>query len=105
MIIEDLKKMSMDALQDVITNAQDLMEKFEKDKKKEAIKKIQEIAAEVNLDVVIRESGKTIKAGSKGIPKYRNPDNPKQTWTGKGKRPKWFLDAIASGMTPEDLEI
>lgn len=27
-----------------------------------------------------------------GEPKYRNPDNPEQTWTGKGRAPAWFVE-------------
>ena len=29
----------------------------------------------------------------KGKAKYRNPNNPEQTWTGRGKKPKWLKDA------------
>ena len=29
------------------------------------------------------------KAKAVGVPKYRNPDNPDQTWTGKGRAPGW----------------
>ncbi len=29
----------------------------------------------------------------KGKPKYRNPNNPEQTWTGRGKKPNWLKDA------------
>jgi DNA-binding protein H-NS len=25
-----------------------------------------------------------------GSPKYRNPNNPAQTWTGRGKKPNWM---------------
>lgn len=27
-------------------------------------------------------------------PKYYNPVNPEQTWTGRGKAPKWFRDCV-----------
>ncbi len=26
-------------------------------------------------------------------PKYRNPKDPSQTWTGRGRRPKWIVEA------------
>ena len=29
----------------------------------------------------------------KGKPKYRNPANPEQTWTGSGNKPNWLKDA------------
>lgn len=105
MVIEELKNMSMEALHEVIESARELMERYEKDKKRGAIKEIQELAASAGLKVIIKENGKPIKSVTKGIPKYRNPYNPKQTWTGKGKRPQWFLDALAEGKTEEDLLI
>ena len=105
MVIEELKNMSMEALHEVIESARELMERYEKDKKRGTIKEIQELAAAAGLKVIIKENGKPIKSVTKGIPKYRNPYNPKQTWTGKGKRPQWFLDALAEGKTEEDLLI
>ena len=38
-------------------------------------------------------------------PKFRNPANPEQTWTGRGKRPHWFSDALKAGKQPQDLAI
>ncbi|OWQ88595.1 hypothetical protein CDN99_17275 [Roseateles aquatilis] len=38
-----------------------------------------------------------------GAPKYH--DGTGRTWTGVGKRPTWFKDALANGKTAEDLLI
>jgi DNA-binding protein H-NS len=38
-------------------------------------------------------------------PKYRNPADPSQTWTGRGKRPRWFNAALSSGKKEKDLLI
>lgn len=51
----------------------------------------------------IARKRRTKSANVPGIAKYG--DDTGKTWTGNGKRPKWFLDAIASGKTPEDLLI
>ena len=37
--------------------------------------------------------------------KYRNPDNPALTWSGRGKRPAWVNEALAAGKTLEDLAV
>lgn len=29
-----------------------------------------------------------------GVAKYRNPANPEQTWTGRGKKPNWLTDPV-----------
>ena len=39
------------------------------------------------------------------VVRYRNPENPSLTWTGAGRRPNWFNDALASGKSRSDLEI
>ena len=37
--------------------------------------------------------------------KYRNPDNPSQTWSGTGRKPTWIIEALASGKTLEDFTV
>jgi DNA-binding protein H-NS len=48
-------------------------------------------------------AGKKAKAARKtaGVAKFR--DDAGNSWTGHGRRPKWFVDAIAAGKTPEQL--
>lgn len=43
------------------------------------------------------------KAKSPVAPKFR--DGAGNTWTGRGRRPAWFMQALAAGKTPEDLMI
>jgi hypothetical protein len=38
-------------------------------------------------------------------PKYRNPDNSAETWSGRGKRPHWVEIALSQGVSLESLEI
>ena len=37
--------------------------------------------------------------------RYRNPDNPKQTWPGRGPMPRWMREKLAQGVPPEALAI
>ncbi len=37
------------------------------------------------------------KAGSINPPKYRNPDDAAQTWSGRGRKPDWIKTAEAKG--------
>lgn len=41
----------------------------------------------------------------KAVPKYRNPQNPEQTWTGRGRKPNWIAEVLNSGAQMADLEI
>jgi DNA-binding protein H-NS len=38
-------------------------------------------------------------------PKYRNPQNPAETWAGRGLRPKWLTAAIKGGKSADDFLI
>jgi DNA-binding protein H-NS len=41
----------------------------------------------------------------KVAPKYRNPANTKETWTGRGLPPRWMADQIKKGKKKEDFLI
>jgi DNA-binding protein H-NS len=45
------------------------------------------------------------KSAKKSAPKYQNPADPDQTWTGKGRQPDWFKSAVAAGTSPNDMMI
>ena len=49
--------------------------------------------------------GGSRKPRAKVKPKYRNPANKSETWTGRGKRPRWFNAALAAGKKEKDLLI
>lgn len=38
-------------------------------------------------------------------PKYANPLDPSQTWTGRGRRPLWIIAAMAEGKSLDDMAI
>jgi len=38
-------------------------------------------------------------------PKYRNPAKKSETWSGRGRKPKWVESALTSGKKLEDLLI
>jgi DNA-binding protein H-NS len=42
---------------------------------------------------------------AKVAPKYRNPENPSETWTGRGLRPRWLAAALKSGKKLTDFQI
>jgi DNA-binding protein H-NS len=48
--------------------------------------------------------------GGRGVrgavaPKYRNPDNPVETWAGRGLKPRWLAAALKTGHKLEDFSI
>jgi DNA-binding protein H-NS len=90
------------------------VEKEIKTRQQQEVKKAREqilaIAQDVGLPVealLSAKAGKSGKAGkggqSTGSAQYRNPDDNGQTWTGRGRKPKWVLDALSNGKNLGDL--
>ncbi len=86
--------------------------------KSEVLKKLQTMASEAgySLSELIAESttrrrrniettSKSEDGRAKVAPKYRNPNNPTETWTGRGKQPRWFATALAQGLSEKALLI
>ena len=44
-------------------------------------------------------------ARGKVAPKYRNPENPSETWAGRGLKPRWLAAALKSGKKIDDFSI
>jgi DNA-binding protein H-NS len=58
------------------------------------------------------QGAKTLRKNGAGFglrgpvaPKYRNPQNPEETWAGRGLRPKWLTAAIKGGKSADDFLI
>jgi DNA-binding protein H-NS len=43
--------------------------------------------------------------GSKVAVKYRNKDNPAETWTGRGRQPKWLAARLSKGAKLNDFAL
>jgi DNA-binding protein H-NS len=106
----NLDSLSPAELQALIKNAEAQMESARKNHVKEVRTKIDGILADAGLtigEVYPTRGGKVAKGPKAAVaPKYRNPDNAAQTWSGRGKRPVWFNDALKKkGVTAESLLI
>lgn len=114
---KDLDKMDKDELQEEYAAIQTRMKAAEKamdeydDRRKAELRDKWAAEAEeagYSLSDVIGEAPKKrgrggAKSSTKGEPKYRHPENPDKTWTGKGRQPAWFKEHVDNGGNPEDL--
>jgi DNA-binding protein H-NS len=104
--IEDvIKSSSIEQLHNLIRKAEEEIEH----------KKVDEIEATRNEwiaratqlgmqpEEILQYNGRRRK--STGKPKYRNPANPEQTWTGHGKKPGWLKQAVENGADQESFRI
>ena len=37
--------------------------------------------------------------------KFKNPADPSQTWSGRGRQPQWYKDAVKAGKSEKSLKI
>ena len=99
----DIQNKSQEELLALIAEAQTQLESIKRSQRKEVIAQIKELAASIGVTIDIHE---TNKATSAKIPaKFSNPDNPSQTWTGRGMAPKWFKDLIEKGHNKDEFLI
>lgn len=82
-----------------------------KAEKSKLVGEIRQRAAELNIPIedILRAVGqsKRYNKGTRGVikPKYRNPDDAGQTWSGRGHRPKWIVAQLNRGLRIEDMLI
>ena len=104
-----LDGLSPKKLQTLIAQAQSRMESARTEHIQSVKAKIDALLKAQGLqlsEVYAGRGGKRGKRAGAGIPKYRNPADPSQTWTGHGKKPTWFQQALKkSGVTADSLLI
>lgn len=102
----NLDTMSLKELKEFQSQVAKAIASFEDRKKKEALAELEEKAREMGFSLAELTGGavKTRKR-SPAVPKYANPADPTDTWSGRGRKPRWFADALKAGTAPEALAI
>ncbi|MCY4292018.1 MAG: H-NS histone family protein [Roseovarius sp.] len=96
----DLKNMSLAQLKKLSRDVNKAIEKYEDKHRKDTISAIRKLAKEKGYelsDLMDGPQGET--ARNRGKPKYQDPNNPENTWSGVGRRPSWIKG------NPEDYMI
>lgn len=104
----DLKSLNNNQLNDLISKAQSRQHELKKEKVVKLREKVHALlkAEGYSFDEIFggARGGKRRSTG-KVAPKYRNPADSNQTWSGRGKHPRWFNDALKAGKKEKDLLI
>ena len=101
----DLKSLSLEDLKKLQKDVAKAISGFEARRRNEALAAAKAAAREAgyDLDDLLGLGKKSAKAVS--VPKYQHPENPSLTWSGRGRQPAWFKEALASGNSQDDLSI
>ncbi|SHF90085.1 DNA-binding protein H-NS [Loktanella atrilutea] len=102
----DLNNMSLDDLKKLQKTVNKAVDGYQDKQRKEALAAADAAARERGFTLTELTGGpgaKKTKAVSP--PKYRHPENPEQTWTGRGRQPDWMKDALENGQSKEEFLI
>ena len=106
----DLSAYSVEQLEDLAQQAADMIGVRRQQDLNEGYVKIEQIASDlgVSLDelVILGRSNKSTRKATTRKPvevRYRNTADLSQTWTGRGKQPRWLVAAIANGASKQDF--
>jgi DNA-binding protein H-NS len=100
----NLQDLSMQELQALSRDIEGELRRRGDEERKRVLARMKELAASVDMtleEVIAYSSSKK----TKGEPKFQNPENPRQTWTGRGKRPSWIKAALEQGKSLDELRI
>ncbi len=109
----DLSSLTVEELHELIEEAKSyIIAKKEQAVQKAYVQMVQlATALGMSVEDVLARGRKTApktkeeKAVKRVAPKYRNPLNADETWTGRGKPPRWVQEKISRGITLEDMLI
>lgn len=104
----DLKKMNSAQLKDLAKDVEDQLKTIQKQALSNAVTEVRAVANSHGValeDILAHLTGGKRKPKIKSVAKYRNPDDPTQTWTGRGRKPQWVAAALHGGKDIADLEI
>jgi DNA-binding protein H-NS len=104
----DLSKLSVEELETLVRDAQAEIVARKEAERERVLQQMRELAASLGmtLEDVLRMEKRSGGGGGGAVQaKYRHPDNPDLTWSGRGKRPAWVTEALASGKTMDDLAV
>lgn len=102
----DLSTMSRMELVELRSNLDAAIQHAEERERSEALRAAEEAAAKYGFS--LEEIAATARASAKkgkAAPKYRNPENHEETWSGRGRKPHWVHAALTAGVDISDLEI
>jgi DNA-binding protein H-NS len=101
----DLNTLSLAELKQLEKNVAKAITSFEDRRKAEARAKVDELARELGYSVEELAEAAPPRKRTASAPKYRHPENPEITWSGRGRKPAWIAEGLAAGRTLEDFAI
>ena len=101
----NLNSLSLKELKELQNQVAKAIAGYEDRRKKEALAELEEKARELGFTFAELTGVSLARKRAPVAAKYANPGNTSETWSGRGRKPRWFVEALAAGKTPDDLAI
>lgn len=101
----DFSGMTLKQMVDMHDKLGAAIEEKRKDDREDAKRALEELAEKrgFTLSDLIGAGGR--KKGGKVAIKYQNPENRSETWTGRGRTPRWLAEKLKKGSKREQFEL
>ena len=80
-------------------------EKRELEKRLAQLRREKEMRQSESADSQAKDAPRERRKYPRVFPKYRNPNEPSETWSGRGKQPRWLTAALKTGHKIEEFVI
>lgn len=106
MALPKIDRLSYAELQELQARIEAALQEKRAEEKKKVRQKAAALAAEAgfSLKEVVAKKPTDRRRGKVAI-KYRNPKDPGQTWTGRGRKPKWLVAELEAGKSLDKFAI
>lgn len=101
----DISKLSLPELKSLRVDIDKAIKAAVKTRKKQALKAVEMVAQKHGYTLAELVGREARKSKHVSPPRYRHPNDPAVTWTGRGRRPAWIKEALAKGKKLESFAI
>jgi DNA-binding protein H-NS len=101
----NIEKMSLKDLLDLEAKVQKAIANARERERSEIKQKVEALVQTAGFSVSELFGGRGGPRGKAVAAKFVNPDDRSQTWTGRGRKPKWLVAKLEKGAKMEDFAI
>jgi DNA-binding protein H-NS len=101
----NLENMTLRELTKLQCEVNDAIETLTERAKQDAVAQLEAHAKGLGFSLASLVGVSAPKATKSLVAKFAHPDDPTITWVGRGRKPAWFLEALASGRTPDSMSV
>jgi DNA-binding protein H-NS len=97
--------LSLKELKEIQSQVAKAISSFEDRRKKEAIAELEDRARSMGFSLAELTGAAPARKRTPASAKFANPADSSETWSGRGRKPRWFDAALKNGKGPEDMLI